>query len=162
VITPKIEAILFDLDGTLVDTAADFIEVLNQQRIDHGFPPLAPKTIRDTVSDGARALTHLAFGGKEGEADFEQKRSELLERYLKCVGDHATLFEGMDSVLSTLEENRVPWGIVTNKPKKFTDLLLKKLCLDTRSSVTLCPDDVSNKIASILGVITGRFSQELS
>lgn len=139
----KIESLLFDLDGTLVDTALDFIQVLNAQRMDYGLATLPDKVIRNTVSDGAKALTQLGFGGKEGDKDFEQKRSELLERYAQCVGDSASLFDGMEQVLNTLESHHIPWGIVTNKPKLYTDILLAKLKLDTRSAVTLCPDDVT-------------------
>ena len=140
----KIEAILFDLDGTLVDTAADFVQVLNKQRVQHGYPLLDPQCIRDTVSNGARALTKLAFGGNEGDIQFEEKRLELLELYAECVGDHALLFSGMEDTLEAFEKNNIPWGIITNKPKRFTDLLLIKLGLDKRSSITLCPDDVTN------------------
>ena len=138
----KIEALLFDLDGTLVDTASDFIQVLNAQRLAYGLPQLPELLIRNTVSDGARALTELAFGGKEGEEKFEQKRTELLNRYAECVGDHSALFEGMDKVLALCEHNNIPWGIVTNKPRLYTDILLKKLELYHRSAITLCPEDV--------------------
>lgn len=136
------EAILFDLDGTLVDTAADFISVLNNQRKKHNYPPLPAQIIRDTVSDGARALTKLAFGGEPGQNDFEIKRLELLELYAEQAGDQAELFGGMDDVLRHFEALNIPWGIVTNKPKRFTDILLDKLSLSSRSAVTLCPDDV--------------------
>ena len=136
------EAILFDLDGTLVDTAADFVLVLNSQRKKHNYPPLPPQTIRDTVSDGARALTKLAFGGESGQTDFELKRLELLDLYAEKAGDQAQLFDGMDDVLRHFEALNIPWGIVTNKPKRFTDILLDKLSLTSRSAITLCPDDV--------------------
>jgi len=137
-----IEAILFDLDGTLVDTAADFVHILNAQRHDHNLPPLDYQTIRDTVSNGARALTKLAFGGHEGEADFEAKKQELLSRYESCAGDKARLFDGMPEVLAAFEASSIPWGIITNKPRLYTDILLSKLGLDERSAITLCPDDV--------------------
>lgn len=133
----KVEAILFDLDGTLVDTAADFIHVLNFQRKQYGLSRLDPQTIRDTVSNGARALTELAFG-----ANFEDKRLELLELYADCAGDQAELFDGMENVLQHFESLNIPWGIVTNKPRRFTEILLDKLALSSRSALTLCPDDV--------------------
>jgi len=138
----SVEAILFDLDGTLVDTAPDFITVLNQQRLDFGRPPLSEPAIRATVSDGARALTALAFGGKEGEQEFEAKRQDLLARYLDAVGNDSKLFEGMETTLRRFEQNNIPWGIITNKPRIYTDILLSRLELDTRSAITLCPDDV--------------------
>jgi len=138
----RIDAVLFDLDGTLVDTAADFVFVLNDQRKKHQFPPLPAQIIRDTVSDGARALTKLAFGGEPGHSDFEAKRLELLELYAEQVGNQAQLFEGMNTVLSHFESQNMPWGIVTNKPRRFTETLLDKLALSSRCAITLCPDDV--------------------
>jgi len=139
----NVEAILFDLDGTLVDTATDFVNVLNLQRRQHNFEPLDSQLIRDTVSNGARALTKLAFGGNPGEEAFERKRLELLELYAACAGDQAQLFEGMDNALCHFEKHNIPWGIITNKPRRFTEILLDKLSLSARSAITLCPDDVT-------------------
>ena len=139
----KIDALLFDLDGTLVDTAADFVEALNAQRARHGFKPLNEQFIRNTVSNGARALTQLAFGGKEGEALFEQYRTEFLEDYMQIVGNYAELFAGMPEILKLCEEKKIPWGIITNKPRKFTEKLMSKLDLIDRCSILLCADDVS-------------------
>ena len=142
--TTKIEALLFDLDGTLVDSAADFIFVLNNQRLKHGFDVLDDQSIRNTVSNGARALTKLAFGGSEGEECFETYRTELLYEYMKVVGDHAKLFPSMNEVLLSCESQKIPWGIITNKPRKFSEELLIKLNLTTRCSLLLCADDVAH------------------
>ncbi|MFT7186617.1 MAG: 2-phosphoglycolate phosphatase [Pseudohongiellaceae bacterium] len=136
------EAILFDLDGTLVDTSADFVLVLNSLREKYNFPALPAQLIRDTVSNGARALTKLAFGEETGPIEFEAKRLELLELYAEIVGDQAQLFDGMNEVLCHFEALNIPWGIVTNKPRRFTNILLEKLSLSARSAITLCPDDV--------------------
>lgn len=141
--TTKIDALLFDLDGTLVDTAADFVAVLNAQRRAHGYDPLDELLIRNTVSNGARALTHLAFGGAEGEPEFEAYRRELLENYLAIVGQHASLFPGMDGVLQTCLEQQIPWGIITNKPRRFTEKLLDSMNLHDSCSLVVCADDVS-------------------
>lgn len=135
-------AVLFDLDGTLADTADDFVLVLNLLRQQHGFESLDSEHIRATVSDGARALTHLAFGGHEGEPDFESKRQQLLALYFSKVGDSARLFSGMEAVLEQLESQSIPWGVVTNKPKKYTERLFTKLGLAQRCAVLVCPDDV--------------------
>jgi 2-phosphoglycolate phosphatase len=134
-------AVLFDLDGTLVDTAADFVGVLNHQRAIHGLAALDETVIRNTVSNGARALTTLAFGGKEGETDFELKRQELLDLYEEKVGNEASLFPHLDDLLTSLEDRSIPWGIVTNKPRLYTELLLQRMALDC--SVVVCPDDVA-------------------
>lgn len=137
-----VAAVLFDLDGTLIDTAEDFVQVLNALLNDEGLPPLPALSIRNTVSDGARALIHLAFGGHEGEPAFEQKRQALLNRYLMEVGSHACLFPGMAAVLDALEEAGIPWGIVTNKPRLYTERLLSRLDLTDSCAVLVCPDDI--------------------
>lgn len=138
----KIDALLFDLDGTLIDSAADFIYVLNKLREKYGLLALDELTIRNTVSNGARALIQLAFGGSEGEKTFELYRQELLENYMNIVGDHAKLFEGIEDVLASCEAQNIPWGIITNKPRKFSEALLIKLNLLQRCSILLCADDV--------------------
>lgn len=141
--TKPFQAVLFDLDGTLVDTAPDFVLALNKQRRRHGFASLPELEIRNTVSDGARALTTLAFGGQEGDADFESKRQELLDLYFEVVGKHAVLFKGFEEILGELQHRHIPWGIVTNKPRKYSEKLLKRMGLDAQCSVLVCPDELS-------------------
>ena len=138
----KIDALLFDLDGTLIDSAADFIYILNKLREKYELHALDEQTIRNTVSNGARALIQLAFGGSEGEEMFEVYRQELLENYMHIVGDHAKLFEGMEEILTCCEAQNIPWGIITNKPRKFSEALLIKLKLLDRCAILLCADDV--------------------
>lgn len=135
--------VLFDLDGTLIDSAADFIHVLQEMRRADGLPLLPEVSIRNTVSNGSKALIQLAYGADIPDSEaLEQKRQELLDLYLTCAGDRSTLFDGMDGVLRQLEQRDTPWGIVTNKPTRFTDVLLRKLDLMQRCAVSICPDDV--------------------
>ena len=138
------EAVLFDLDGTLLDTAPDFIRVVNQQRQLHNMSPLPPERIRETVSNGARALIKLAFDLDVEDDDFISKHSELLAMYEASIADETVFFPGIDLFLKQLEDKSIPWGIVTNKPSRFTLPLLEKLQLDRRCSVTICPDDVTH------------------
>lgn len=140
----KPAALFFDLDGTLIDTAPDFIQVLNQQLHLHGQEALSETSIRNTVSDGARALTQLAFGGEAGEALFEARRQELLDLYLQIAGDHSPLFPGMTEVLAACESSNIPWGIVTNKPRLYSERMLAKMGLNERLSTLICPDDLSH------------------
>ncbi|MBV1872560.1 MAG: HAD-IA family hydrolase [Gammaproteobacteria bacterium] len=139
----QIQAVLFDLDGTLLDTAPDFILALNALRVEYELSPLPDAPIRNTVSDGARALVSLAFGLSEGEGDFDIYREKLLSNYEQHLGNKSCLFPGMEALLKKLEKKKIPWGIVTNKPSRFTIPLLEALSLNHRCSVLVCADQVS-------------------
>ncbi|HUH37496.1 MAG TPA: HAD-IA family hydrolase [Spongiibacteraceae bacterium] len=138
-------AVLFDLDGTLIDTAADFVAVLNQLLTRHQREVLPFARIRETVSDGARALVQLGFGIDESAAEFEFLRLELLALYQTQLAVHTRLFEGMDAVLAHLDQRDIPWAIVTNKPQAYTDPLLRALDLHQRCRIAVCPDHVSQR-----------------
>lgn len=137
-----VAGVLFDLDGTLVDTASDFVVVVNNMRKNDGLTALDPERIRNTVSDGARALIHLAYDMQEGEPHFEDKRQQLLNLYTDELGKSAKLFEGFETLLKTLEEHNIGWGIVTNKPAQLTNLLLQRINLNPSLGVAICPDHV--------------------
>lgn len=141
----KPEAVLFDLDGTLLDTAPDFVRVVNQQLNLHNMESADPERIRQTVSNGARALINLAFGLDEGDVHFVSRHTELLDLYEQSIADETVFFPGIDLLLKELERRSIPWGVVTNKPSRFTLPLLNKLQLSDRCSVTICPDDVSKR-----------------
>ncbi len=140
-----VEAVLFDLDGTLIDTAPDFVSVVNLLRQEDKLPPLAAALVRAQVSNGARALITLAFNLKEGEAGFAEKLQQLLDLYLCNLAEESTLFDGLDELLKVLEQQNIPWGIVTNKPRRYTVPLLAGLNLTERCAVVICPDDVTHK-----------------
>lgn len=137
-------AVLFDLDGTLLDTAPDFRAVLHNLCADQGVVPPGDSEILATVSSGARALVELAFGVAPGAQGFDTLLQALLNRYMaQLQKTRSVLFPDMDRLLSTLEQNSISWGVVTNKPERFSIPLLQILALDTRCSVLICPDHVS-------------------
>ncbi|MFZ5723257.1 MAG: phosphoglycolate phosphatase [Pseudomonadota bacterium] len=136
--------VLFDLDGTLLDTAPDFIVVLNNMLTDRGRAPLPAQDIRAVVSNGARALVALGFGGKPGEAEFDALNVELRDRYAQHLAVHTRLFPGLENLLRKLEAQGIPWGIVTNKPSIYTLPLLDALQLRTRCASIVCPDQVTH------------------
>ena len=138
------QAVLFDLDGTLIDTAPTFVTVLNLMLKKHGKEELPFELIRSQVSHGARALITLGFNLKEGEEGFEKLRLELLDIYEEHIEQGSELFDGMDKVLEHLNEKQIPWGIVTNKPSRFTFPLIEKLGISPNCAVVVCPDDVTN------------------
>lgn len=157
------EAVLFDLDGTLIDTAPDFAGVLNRQLAAHGRQPLPYETVRAAVSQGARAVVALGFSDRfpVDSIEFEGIRQEFLNSYLHHLADETRLFPGMDALLTHLESRGIPWGIVTNKPSLYTTPLLKALKLEHRCKVAICPDMVTHikphpepmlKAAEVLGV----------
>lgn len=139
---PRFDAVLFDLDGTLIDTAPDFISTLNRLLKEENKPPLGDDVIRKTVSHGARALITLGFGLSEGEKGFESLRDRLLKLYADNLSVESRLFDGGEKLLATLEAQQIPWGIVTNKPSLYAIPLIRDLGLNCGSLI--CPDHVAH------------------
>jgi 2-phosphoglycolate phosphatase len=136
--------VLFDLDGTLLDTAPDFCAVLHTMTQEMDQAPVPESGVRQTVSNGARALVEMAFGIRPGEARFEPLLQRLLTLYAQQIeASRSALYPGMDELLRYLEAQRIPWGVVTNKALKFSAPLLEAMALHARCSVLICPDHVS-------------------
>ena len=139
------DAILFDLDGTLVDTAPDMGGALNNLLIEENRAPLPLEDIRPFVSQGGLVLTRLGFGEHVHEDEIEPLRQRFLAHYRAVVADHSRLFDGFDEVLGHLESNGIIWGIVTNKPEWLTHPLLEQLGLSERSAVVIGGDTLANR-----------------
>lgn len=140
----KLSCVLFDLDGTLIDTAPDFIAVIHQLCADQGVVPPADNAILATVSSGARALVELSFHLQPGADGFDALHQSLLRLYgEQLIDSQAQLYAGMDELLHSLESASIPWGIVTNKPERYSVALLKALRLQRRCGVLICPDHIS-------------------
>lgn len=140
----KLKAVLFDLDGTLLDTAPDFAVVVNRLCENHRRPAIPYSRIRATVSHGARALITLAFQINEGDENFEPLRQELLDLYLGHLAVKTIPFAGIPELLQQIESAGLYWGIVTNKPRIYTEAILSALDLDHRCQTVICPDDVTH------------------
>ncbi|MCH8545059.1 MAG: HAD-IA family hydrolase [Alcanivorax sp.] len=136
-------AVFFDLDGTLIDTAPDFHVVLNQVLADAGRPPQSMAAVRSQVSNGARALVTLGFGLGPDDAGFAEALETLLDAYAARLDVDTCLFPGMDAVLARLDADGTPWGVVTNKPARFTGPVLRGLGLGERVGPVICPDHVT-------------------
>ncbi|NWN92147.1 phosphoglycolate phosphatase [Marinobacter adhaerens] len=145
VITEQPSAVLFDLDGTLIDTAPDFIRCLNLLRQQHGLSALPAEQIRRSVSNGARAMIRVGFGLEPEHPDFPGKHTAFLDLYEAGVAVETRLFEGMDPLLLSLEQRGIPWGIVTNKPERFAAPLIQALGLADRCASLVCPDHVTDR-----------------
>lgn len=147
--TTKLNAVLFDLDGTLIDTAPDFIRIIKLMCAKHNHPCPTDTAIREQVSAGARAMVRLMFGDELANmADTDERmlayRQEFLDLYEQDICVDSRLFDGLDVLLDALENKGVAWGIVTNKPRYLAEQLLDKLDLAKRCAVLVCPDDVAN------------------
>lgn len=144
-ITEQPSAVLFDLDGTLIDTAPDFIRCLNLLRQQHGLSALPAEQIRRSVSNGARAMIRVGFGLEPEHPDFPGKHTAFLDLYEAGVAVETQLFEGMNPLLLSLEQRGIPWGIVTNKPERFAAPLIQALGLADRCASLVCPDHVTDR-----------------
>lgn len=139
----RLRAVLFDMDGTLLDTAPDFIAICQAMLAERGFPAVDDKLIRDEISGGAKAMVSAAFAMSPSAPEFEALRLEFLERYQQDCAVHSTLFEGMEHLLADIEKAKLLWGVVTNKPVRFAQPIMEQLNLSERSAVLICPDHVS-------------------
>ena len=139
------KAVLFDLDGTLIDTAADFIRILQEMAREEGRETIDAALIRTQVSEGARAMVKLVYPELEiDDPVFLAHRQRFLDIYGENIAVDTDLFDGMYPLLDELEAHQIPWGIVTNKPRWLSESLLQALHLTERCSVLVCPEDVTN------------------
>lgn len=140
----RLRAVLFDMDGTLLDTAPDFIAICQAMLAERGFPPVADKLIRDEISGGAKAMVAATFAMSPHDEGFEALRLEFLERYQQDCAVHSKLFDGMAELLADIEKANLIWGVVTNKPVRFAQPIMEQLGLSERSALLICPDHVTN------------------
>ena len=139
----RLRAVLFDMDGTLVDSAPDFIAICQAMRAARELPPLDAQRIRDCVSGGAKAMVCTSFAIDEYHPDFEALRLEFLDRYVEHCAVLTRPFDGIERLLDDLEHARLRWGVATNKPLRFAEPIMQRLGLSSRASVLVCPDHVS-------------------
>ena len=131
---------LFDLDGTLIDTAPDMAGALFDVCDAHGQARPDPSLARATVSNGGMALLRLAFGNDLGTERGSQLLAEFLTTYENRIARESRLFHGMEDVLALLESKNMPWGVITNKPEHLSRLLLEALQLENRSACLIGGD----------------------
>lgn len=136
----RVQLVLFDLDGTLVDTAADLAAAANRQRAERGLEPLPLAELRPLASHGARGLIGRALGRSPGDDGYEPLRQEFLDYYEQALCVHSRLFSGMEPTLAALERAGVRWGIVTNKLARFTEPLVEQLGLAERAACVVSGD----------------------
>ncbi len=135
-----IEAVLFDLDGTLADTAPDMARTVNRMRAARGLEPVVQEVVRPFVSQGARGMICAAFGITTEHPDFQGMREEFLALYGENVCEDTRLFDGMEPLLARLEGRGIGWGVVTNKFERFARPVIAGLGLAGRAAVVVGGD----------------------
>ena len=136
-----ITTILFDLDGTLVDTAPDLSHALNLQLKRHGKQPLPYESIRPFASHGSRGLVGLGFSITPQDSNFIKLRDEYLSLYDTVYTRSPKLLPGISELLQAVENKGLKWGIVTNKPRRFTEKLIESIHLHLNAACVVCGDD---------------------
>lgn len=134
------KAMLFDLDGTLADTAPDLAAAANAMRLRRGLEPMPLALLRPVASHGARGLLRIAFGRTPDDADFDALRVEFLSDYEAGLAVHSRLFDGVPAVLAAVESRGLAWGIVTNKAMRFTAPVTAFLGLVERAGAIVSGD----------------------
>ena len=133
-------AVLFDLDGTFADTAPDLARALNRVRAERGLPPLPPEVARPWTSSGARGLLKVGLDVTPEDPDYRSLRAKFLDFYEEQLCVDSRLFDGVPELIARLRAHHVPWGIVTNKGKRFTEPLLRLLAVDHLAACAVSGD----------------------
>ncbi len=123
------QAIFFDLDGTLIDSAPDLAAAADKLRTDRGLPSIAYERYRPMAGAGARGMLQIAFEMKPDHADYEALREEFYVNYERNLTERTFAFDGVENLLAVIKDKRMPWGIVTNKSQRFTNPLVVQMPL---------------------------------
>lgn len=136
----KVAAVLFDLDGTLLDSAPDLGFAANQLRIARGMPALPQPDYRPFVGTGARGMLRIALGITPEDANFDDLKEEFFQGYEQCMGVYSRLFDGAALLIRALETSGMKWGIVTNKSERFALPIVANLAEFSAAAVVICGD----------------------
>ncbi|MBX3631398.1 MAG: HAD-IA family hydrolase [Simplicispira sp.] len=136
----SVRAVLFDLDGTLIDSATDLARAADKMRTDRGLPARPLADYRGMAGAGARGMLSVAFGMAPDHPEFGALREEFFANYAACMFDHTAAFPEVPELLAEIESRGIPWGVVTNKAARFTEPLLGGLPLFARCAVAISGD----------------------
>lgn len=148
-----LEAVLFDLDGTLADTAPDLGESVNVLLQEEGYPAKSLETLRPYTSQGVRGLLKAGFDIDSTHPTYEHRSRRFLELYLERLCNATSLFDGIPELLDALEAHDLGWGIVTNKRMRFTDPLVELLALTPRTHCVVSGDTTAETKPSPLPIL---------
>ena len=136
----NVDAILFDLDGTLIDSAPDLGAAADLMRVQRGLPSLPLECYRHMAGSGARGMLSVAFGMSPDDARFAEFKEEFFLNYERCMTDRTCAFDGVQALVGLLEQRGLPWGVVTNKSARFTDPLTRAMPLFANAAVVISGD----------------------
>lgn len=139
-----VEAVLFDLDGTLLDSAPDLAAAANRMRVRRGLAPLEPFALRSLASSGARGMLRGAFEIAPTHAEYEAHRLEFLAEYEADLMGETRAFAGVPELLHALEVRGLPWAVVTNKAERLTWPIVRQLGWLARAGAVVCGDTTSH------------------
>jgi len=140
----KLSCVLFDLDGTLVDTAPDLILCLNKALSSHGLTTVTDETIKPFISFGAVAMINESLNQSISEAFRTDILETMLDLYQNNIAEHTVFFNGMANTLDAIEAQGLKWGVVTNKRERFTNPLMDALKLTDRAACIISGDTTAN------------------
>ena len=161
-VLPKPKGVLFDLDGTLLDTARDLGNALNWVLQQHEMPVCEFDVYRNIASDGSQGLLEIGFGEKLAEFDVEALRALFLDRYEQEICIDTVSFDGIKELLARLDEDNIPWGIVTNKPQWLTELLLPNFDEFANCQVVISGDTLAKRKPDPLPLIHAAKIMQIS
>ena len=139
-----VEAVLFDLDGTLIDSAPDLGAAADKMRLDRGLPSLPQSRYRPMVGAGARGMIGEAFGIGPEHPEFASLREEFFTNYERCMTQQTLAFEGVDQLLTQLAARHLVWGVVTNKPMRFALPLIQSMPVFASAAAVVCGDTTAH------------------
>lgn len=137
-------AVLFDLDGTLIDSAPDLGAAADKMRLDRGLPSLPLQSYRPMAGAGARGMIAVAFGLTPEHADFTALKEEFFGNYEGCLTRNTYAFEGVHSLIGHLRQRNLPWGVVTNKAERFTGPLTRSMPMFESAAVVISGDTTAH------------------
>lgn len=141
----NVEAVLFDLDGTLLDTANDLGEALNFVLKNHNFPEVSEECYRPVASNGALGLLSLGFGEHLNDYHYDTLRDSLLNYYEGNIARHTCLYPGVETLLLQLNQLSIPWGIVTNKPEGLSKKLIQHFSVFSHNKILIGGDTLTKR-----------------
>ncbi len=136
----NVQAVLFDLDGTLIDSAPDLGAAVDKMRVARGMSSLPLSHYRPMAGAGARGMIALAFGWTPDHPDYEQLKEEFFVNYESCMTERTFAFEGVAQLIQALVDLKMPWGVVTNKSKRFAEPLTQAMPLFASAAVVISGD----------------------